>query len=67
MAKKMGGGLKNMQKAQGMMGGRNKAQQLAEMQKVATCLSNLLTRKLTSCAEDAKYGRSWSWRWRHAR
>ncbi|KAL5462052.1 hypothetical protein PMIN06_001873 [Paraphaeosphaeria minitans] len=33
MAKKMGGGLKNMQKAQGAMGGGNKAQQLAAMQK----------------------------------
>jgi len=33
MAKKMGGNMKNMQKAQGAMGGGNKQQQLAAMQK----------------------------------
>ena len=33
MAKKMGGGLKNMQNAQKAMGGANKAQQMAAMQK----------------------------------
>ena len=33
MAKKMGGGLKNMQKAQGALGGKNKEQQMAAMQK----------------------------------
>ncbi|KAF2754793.1 signal recognition particle protein [Pseudovirgaria hyperparasitica] len=33
VAKKMGGGMKNMQKAQGAMGGGNKQQQMAAMQK----------------------------------
>lgn len=33
MAKKMGGNMKNMQKAQGAMGGGNKQQQMAAMQK----------------------------------
>jgi signal recognition particle subunit SRP54 len=33
MAKKMGGNMKNMQRAQQAMGGGNKAQQLAAMQK----------------------------------
>jgi signal recognition particle subunit SRP54 len=33
MAKKMGGNMKNMQKAQGAMGGPNKQQQMAAMQK----------------------------------
>jgi signal recognition particle subunit SRP54 len=33
MAKKMGGNMKNMARAQGAMGGGNKAQQMAAMQK----------------------------------